>query len=222
MKPRAAPQPRRQAVEFFYCCSCPWTYLAFVRLQETALRTGADIVFRPVLAEWIPTAGGRALPYAWLGPDPAMRAYAAKDLRDWARFCSVSVELPPSWPARPQWAQRGAVAAIDAGVIRRYADAVFRAHFSAGRDISDRRVVLEVAAVCGLEGPDFESRLDDEATLAAVRRNTDELVARGGFGSPTMFLGEDMYFGHDRVSLLESALMRSADRPLIAPGEHGR
>ena len=217
-----APRPARPSVEFYYCASCPWTYLAFVRLAETALRTGATVSYRPVLAEWLGPASDRAWPHAWLGTEAKRRAYATKDLRDWARFCSVAIEVPQPWPVRPEWAQRGAVLAVDAGVIRAYAEAIFRAHFAAGRNIAERDVVVDVAAGCNLSGPEFEEALASAATLATLRRNTEQLVERGGFGSPTMFLGEDMYFGHDRMPLLEVALMRAADRPFVAPGEHGR
>jgi len=87
---------------------------------------------------------------------------------------------------------------------------------------SRRAVVLNVAADCGLSGAAFEARLAAIDVLDTIRQNTDELVSRMGFGSPTMFLGDDMYFGHDRMPLLESALMRAIDRPFIAPGEHDR
>jgi 2-hydroxychromene-2-carboxylate isomerase len=69
---------------------------------------------------------------------------------------------------------------------------------------------------------DFERRLEDPGSLEAVRANTEELVRRGGFGSPTVFVGENMYFGHERIPLVESALMHGAEQPFIAPGEHGR
>jgi len=219
MKPSG---PARPTVEFFYCLSCPWTYLAFVRLAETALRTGSAVNYRPIVAEWLRAGNQQALPPAWSDPSPDVQAYVAKDLQDWAHFCSVSIRLPQPWPVRPEWAQRGAVVAIEAGLIRPYLDAMFRAHFAAGRNIADREVVLEVAARCGLAGAAFETQLAHETTLAVVRRNCDELYARHGFGSPTMFLGTDLYFGHDRMPLLEVALMRAADRPFVAPGEHGR
>ena len=212
----------RPTVEFFYCLSCPWTYLAFLRLAETALRTAALIAYRPILAHWLGPPSERALPYAWLGPDPNVRAYAAKDLADWARFCSVTIRLPQPWPVHPELAQRGAVLAAEAGLARPYLDAMFRAHFAAGRNIAERAVVLEVAAGCGLSGAAFEAGLTSESTLAALRHNTEELRARKGFGSPMMFLGSDFYFGHDRMPLLEVALMRAAERPFLAPGEHGR
>ena len=219
MKPAA---PARPPVEFFYCLSCPWSYLAFVRLAETALRTGTAVRYRPILAEWLDPDGGRAFPYAWLGPDAAVRAYAEKDLRDWARFCGVVIVLPKSWPVRPEWAQRGAFVALAAGQGRTYLEAIFRAHFAEGRNIAERGVVLEVAGSCGLAGAAFEAELGRAATLTALRATTDELRSRGGFGSPSMFLGDDLYFGHDRMPLLEVALLRAAERPFVAPGEHGR
>jgi 2-hydroxychromene-2-carboxylate isomerase len=212
----------RPTVEFFYCASCPWTYLSLVRLNEAATRTGAGIVYRPILAAWI--AGGlEPLSAGSLAnPNPAVAAYARKDLQDWARFCGVVIDLPDNWPIRPEWAQRGAVLAIEAGLIRSYAEAIFRAHFAAGRNIGERHVVLEIAGTCGLSGPAFEARLAADNVLDVIRRNTDELQQRGGFGSPTMFLADDMYVGHDRMPLLEAALMRASERPFIAPGEHGR
>jgi len=214
------PLTGRPTVEFFYCFSCPWTYLAFIRLNEAALRTGAVIEYRPVLATWIHQDANHPDPHAQA--NPAAAAYASKDLEDWARFCGVEIALPQPWPVRPEWAQRGAMAAIEAGLIRSYAEAIFRAHFAAGWNIATREVVLDIAAGCGLAGASFEARLVADDVLAAIRRNSDELVKRGGFGSPTMFLRDDMYFGHDRVPLLESALMRAADRPFIAPGDHSR
>ena len=212
----------RPTVEFFYCSSCPWTYLAFSRLNETVKRTGANIVYRPILAEWIGQGADHASIRALMDRNPAISAYASKDLRDWARFCGVAITLPQPWPVRPEWAQRGAVLAIAAGLIKAYAESIFRTHFTVGRNIADRTVVLNVAADCGLSGAAFEARLATNDVLDTIRQNTDELVSRMGFGSPTMFLGDDMYFGHDRMPLLESALMRAIDRPFIAPGEHDR
>lgn len=184
------------------------------------MRTGARVTYRPVLADWIRPDVSRSSPLT--SADAAIVAYARKDLQDWARFCGVGISLPQPWPVRPEWAQRGAVAAIEAGLPKAYVEQIFRAHFTVGRNIAERIVVVDVAADCGLSRASFEARLADRDLLDTVRNNTEELVRRGGFASPTMFIGEDMYFGHDRMSLLESALMRSGERPFIAPGEHGR
>ena len=216
------PVTGRPSVEFLYCCSCPWTYLAFVRLVEAATRTGANIVYRPILADWIDQRGDAEFTRPLDDANPRVAAYARRDLQDWAHFCGVSIALPGSSGNAPEWAQRGAVAAIGAGCIRHYAGAVFRARFTEGRDIADRAVILGIATDCGMSAAEFEARLASEESAATIRRNTSELVDRGGFGSPTLFVGDEMYFGHDRMPLVESALLRGHDRPFIAPGEHGR
>ena len=204
-----------QAVELFFRISCPWSYLAFVRLNEAALRTGASVVYRPVLEDGLQTT---ALQTA----DGTARAnYAAKDLRDWARFAGVTVKLPNTKP-KAVFAQRAIVAAIDAGRGKAFIDALFAALFKTGDDIDDSAVVLAIATDCGLSATDFEKRADSPTTTDAVATNTRELLARGGFTVPTMFVSSDMYVGNDRVPLVESALMRAADRPFIAPGEHDR
>lgn len=212
----------RPTVEFFYCASCPWTWLALARLREAVTRTGAAINYRPILAAWIDDGPERLSDRSLTSRNPVVAAYARKDLQDWARFCGPEIRLPDNWPVTPEWAQRGAVLAIEAGVIRQYAESIFGAHFTEGRNIADREVVLDVAAACGLSGGTFLARLGADEAGEAVRRHTGELARRGGFGSPTFFVGEDMYFGHDRMPLIEAALLRSGERPFIAPGEHGR
>jgi 2-hydroxychromene-2-carboxylate isomerase len=134
----------------------------------------------------------------------------------------VRIDACGTDPVEGEWAQRGAVAAADAGRIANYAETIFQARFSEGRDIADRAVIADVAARCGLPAASFSEALESGHADSVLRRNTAELLRRGGFRSPTMFLGDDMYVGHERVTLVEWALMRSAERPFIAPGEHGR
>jgi len=210
----------RTLIEFFYCASCPSSYLAFVRLQEVAIRTGATIAFRPVVAAWLPAAdaaGGDA----GAAHDAAAR-YALKDLGDWARFCGVTLTLPRPPASDAGWVQRGAIVASDARRIRAYAAAAFEARFGAGRDLAGREAALALAVHCGLEAGTFAAGLDSAGTRAALVDNGAELLRRGGFATPTMFLGEDMFVGHERMPLLEWAVMRASERPFIAPGEHGR
>ena len=212
----------RPSVEFFYCSSCPWTYLAFARLVEAVTRTGAAIVYRPILAAWIDQRGEAEFARSLAHANPRVAAYSRKDLQDWARFCGVSIAVTEPGSRTPEWAQRGAVAAIEAGRAKPYIEAVFRACFTEARDLADRAVILEIAAGCGLSGADFEARLASDDIADTIRRNTGELVDRGGFASPTMFVAGGMYFGHDRMPLVEAALLRGHEQPFIAPGEHGR
>lgn len=210
----------RPVVELFYCASCPSSYLAFVRLQEVATRTGARLAFRPVVSAWLPPAASAPRP----GDEPGNAAarYARKDIADWARFCGVALRLPGPPAIDAEWVQRGAIVALGAGRGRPWIEAAFEARFALGLDLSRRAAVLELAERSGLGGEAFAAALDADATRAEVAENGDELLRRGGFATPAMFLGDDLFFGHERVSLLEWAVMCTAERPFIAPGEHGR
>lgn len=210
----------RPVVEFFYCASCPSSRVAFARLQEVATRTGASIVPRPVVAAWLPSATEAA--QRERVDDDARARYGRKDLADWARFCGVPLRLaqPPDMDA--EWVQRGAMVALGVGRGRAWMEAAFDARFVLGLDLSSRESVLELAERVGLGGAHFSAALDAAQTRAVVAANGEEMLRRGGFATPSLFLGEELFFGHACVSLLEWAVMRSGERPFIAPGEHGR
>lgn len=209
----------RPAVEFFYCASCPSSRLAFARLQEVATRTGAGVVPRPVVAGWLPAAGAACPERATA---EAESRYARKELEDWARFCGVTLRLPQPPGMDAEWVQRGAVVALGAARGRAWMEAAFEARFGLGLDISRRDSVLEIAERIGLASAHFGSALDAAETRAVLVANGEELLRRGGFATPSLFLAEEMFFGHASISLLEWAVMRSSERPFIAPGEHGR
>jgi len=102
---------------------------------------------------------------------------------------------------------RGALFALDQGRLEGYAEAVFDAYWGDLKDISQDDVLADVCAKISLEKSAYFAALADQRIKDRLRENTDELIARGGFGSPTMFVnGDDMYFGNDRVPLVEVAL----------------
>ena len=208
----------RPVVEFFYSACCPSSCLAFARLQEVATRTGARVVPRPVVAAWLPPEAARCQDPL----DDARARHARKDLEDWARFCGVPLRLPQPLDMDAEWVQRGAVVALGAARGRAWMEAAFEARFGLGLDLSQRESVLELAVRIGLGGAHFSASLDAAQTRAVLAANGEELLSRGGFATPSLFLGEEMFFGHASVSLLEWAVMRSSERPFIAPGEHGR
>ncbi|MCK6370279.1 MAG: 2-hydroxychromene-2-carboxylate isomerase [Gammaproteobacteria bacterium] len=205
-------------VTFFYTYGCPWTRLAFARLREVALRTSARIVWKPILIEEL----GRHRATAGPATDPARASYAKKDLADWAEFCGVRMRHAGPFPVPALWAQRGAVVAQALGRIEPYSECVFEACFNALEDIDSLDVVAACAVAAGLDRAEFIGRAGDPVTRELLESNTHELKSRGGFGSPTMFVGENMFFGNDRMPLVELALNRCAERPLVAPGAHGQ
>jgi 2-hydroxychromene-2-carboxylate isomerase len=205
-------------VEFFFDPGCPWSWLTSERLQEAVMRTGATIRWRPLLATSI--AGAASDPPA---ESPAGR-YRRQDLTDWAQFCGVTVRRPDPLPAPLAAAAIAATAALGGPVPR-----VVAACFAAGpggstdlADLADHKAVLQLVAAAGGDARRLAAQLDDPRWAAEVQHNAHDLVARGGFRAATMFVAGRMYCGHTRVPLVELALMRGAEHPLIVPGAHGQ
>jgi 2-hydroxychromene-2-carboxylate isomerase len=141
---------------------------------------------------------------------PAKARYLLKDLHDWARLYGVAITFPPSvFPVNSVKALRGALVALDAGCIGAYSARVFAAYFGEDRDISRDDVLAAIVAEVGLDAAAYFDAIASPAYKDRVRANTEECVRRGGFGSPTIFVGDDMYFGNDRLVLVEAALRRS-------------
>jgi len=197
-------------LEFFFDCSSPWTYLAFTRVQPVAARTGATIVWKPILVGGVFNAVNQDVYERRANPDPRKGAYSAKDLQDWARLTSLKIIMPPPvFPVRATLAMRCALAAQDEGKVVEFSRGCFKAYWSDSQDISQPDVIKAVCASAGLDGDGILERAQSAEIKDRLRANTDEVIARGGFGSPTMFVGgADMYFGNDRMELVEAALRR--------------
>lgn len=201
----------RPRLEFFFDCSSPWTYLAFTRVQDVIARTKADIAWKPILVGGVFNEVNREVYDRRANPDPRKGKYYVKDLEDWARFAGIEIGRPPVFPVNSVKAMRGALIALDDGKLVPYATAVFEAYWRDLLDISQPEILARVAAGAGYDGARFLALIDDPAVKARLKANTDELIGRGGFGSPSMFVnGEDMYFGNDRLPLVEAALVRGA------------
>jgi 2-hydroxychromene-2-carboxylate isomerase len=133
-------------------------------------------------------------------------------LADWARLYGLRIGMPPSvFPVNSVKCMRGAFVAMERDRLVPYATAVFEAYWGEDRDISRDAVIEGVLARVGLDRDDFFARIGEPACKERLKANTDELIARGGFGSPTIFVdGTDMYFGNDRLPLVRAALQRAA------------
>ncbi len=194
-------------LEFFFDCSSPWTYLAFHRIEDVCRETGAELVWRPILVGGVFNAVNASVYEQRAKPVPAKARYYAKDLRDWARAYGLSIGQPTVFPVNSVKAMRGAFFALERGVLPQYARAVFEAYWGDLLDISEDAVLHPIVARVGLPTDEFARRIAAPEYKARLRENTDELIARGGFGSPTMFVdGSDMYFGNDRLALVREAL----------------
>ncbi|HEU5095354.1 MAG TPA: 2-hydroxychromene-2-carboxylate isomerase [Reyranella sp.] len=194
-------------LDFYFDCSSPWTYLAFHAIQPLAAETGVEIVWKPILVGGVFNAVNRTVYQNRAKPNPLKQAYMLKDLADWARLYGLSIVFPPRvFPVNSVKCMRGAFVALDAGKLVPYATAAFEAYWGDDRDLSQEDVLADIAARAGLERQHFFAGIEIGGCKARLRANTDELIARGGFGSPTLFVGPSMFFGNDRLPLVKAAL----------------
>jgi len=197
-------------LEFFYDYSSPWTYLAFTKVEEVARRAGAEVDWRPILVGGIFNTVNPSVYQFRETPVPAKAAYLSKDLKDWSDFYGLKILFPPSvFPVNSVKSLRGALVALEHGKISAYSHAVFAAYWSDDRDISRDEELAPLVRGVGLDPTEFFEKIGQQRYKDRIRENTEECVRRGGFGSPTMFVGDSMFFGNDRLVLVEKALERS-------------
>jgi 2-hydroxychromene-2-carboxylate isomerase len=196
------------SLEFFFDCSSPWTYLAFHRIEPLAEETSAELVWRPILVGGVFNAVNRSVYEQRANPVPVKTRYYVKDLQDWARHCGLRIGMPAAFPVNSVKAMRGVFVAQEHDCVSRYVRAVFETYWGELRDISQADVLADVTARVGLGRDEFFAKIGSQQYKDKLRANTDELIERGGFGSPTLFVnGEDMYFGNDRLVLVREALL---------------
>ena len=192
---------------FYFDCSSPWTYLAFHAVQPLAAEAAAEIVWKPILVGGVFNAVNPTVYENRARPNPLKQAYSQKDMQDWARLYGLVIGFPPTvFPVNSVKCMRGAFVALDEGKLVPYATAAFEAYWGNDRDLAREDVLADIAERAGIERQHFFAGIETAACKAQLRANTDELIARGGFGSPTIFVGNDMFFGNDRMPLVKAAL----------------
>ncbi len=195
------------AIDFYFDCSSPWTYLGFHRMEALAGELGVEVNWRPILVGGVFNAVNPSVQASRDNPVPAKDAYLAKDLADWAAYIALAIKWHPTvFPVNSVKAMRGCLVMAEAGKLPAFARAVFHAYWGEDRDISRNEVLMDVAAGLGVDGVALLEACGRDDIKAALRANTEGLIGRGGFGSPTIFVGDDMYFGNDRIALVREAI----------------
>lgn len=199
-------------LEFFFDCSSPWTYLAFHAVQPMARELGVAIEWKPILVGGVFNTVNDSVYQNRANPNPRKAGYMLKDLADWARLYGLHIKMPPAvFPVNSVKCMRGAFFALERDQLVPYCTAVFEAYWGEDLDISKDEVIEGILTRVGFDRDAFFARIGEEACKDKLKANTDELIARGGFGSPTIYInGNDMYFGNDRLPLVRAAIMRAA------------
>ena len=197
-------------IEVFFDCSSPWTYLAFANLRRLAAELEVEIKWRPILVGGIFNTINPSVYAQRADPVPAKARYMGKDLADWARHAGLRIRFPPSvFPVNSVKAMRGCILLEPQGKLVDFAAAAFEAYWTRDLDIAQDTVLDGVCARAGVDPLEFFEGIARPDIKDQLRLNTEEVIARGGFGSPTIFVGgDDMYFGNDRMPLIRDAVMR--------------
>lgn len=196
-------------IEAYFDCSSPWTYLAFHNLEALGRELAAEITWRPIVVGGIFNTVNPSVYAQRADPVPAKARYMSKDLQDWARHAGLRIVFPPRvFPVNSVKAMRGCILLEAQGLLPAFARAAFEAYWGDDLDISQDEVLTDLCRGVGVDPAAFFEGIAEPAIKDRLRRNTDEAMARGAFGSPTIFVGDDMYFGNDRMPLVRNAVER--------------
>lgn len=196
-------------LEFFFDLSSPWTRLAFANIRPILAETGASATWRPFLVGGVFNAVNASVYEGRANPDAPKNRHTGKWLRDWARLAGVPMNFPSAHhPVKSVHAMRVCCALEpEQDTLVRFAEAAFDAYFAHQRNLDDPAVLADIATSCGLDGEALVRRAQDDAVKQRLRDNTQEVIDRGGFGSPTMIVdGAHLYFGNDQLPLVRQAL----------------
>ncbi len=191
-------------VEFFFDVGSPTTYLAWTQLPALCAQAGAELVYRPMLLGGVFQATGNASP----ATVPAKAHYMDADMARFARRYGVPLARNPFFPINTLVLMRGATGAQLRAPARfqDYLRGVFHAMWVAPQNLNDPATTARALAAAGFDPAEVMGWANDAEVKAALRATTEEAVARGAFGAPTMFVGPLMFFGQDRLDFVREAL----------------
>ncbi|MFO1167619.1 MAG: 2-hydroxychromene-2-carboxylate isomerase [Rhodoblastus sp.] len=191
--------------EFFFDFGSPASYLAYTQMDGIAKRTGAEIVWRPMLLGGVFKATGNASPVTV----PAKGKWMLADLPRFAQRYGVPYSRNPFFPVNTLVMMRGAAAFEGTPQFRPYVDAMFKAMWVEPKNMNDLPTAAGVLKAAGFDPQEFMAKAESQEAKDRLKATTEEAVARGVFGAPTTFVGDDMFFGQDRLDFVEEALRKS-------------
>ena len=191
-----------KSVEFFFDVGSPTVYLAATQLSKIAGRHGATVLWRPFLLGGVFKATGNVSP----ATVPAKSRYMGDDLERFARRYEIPFLFNPFFPVNTLALMRGAVAYQQQGRLDQYIEAIFSAMWVTGKNMNEPTIVAEVLDTIGIEAQEFLVAIAAQDVKHKLKSNTEEAVERGAFGAPTFFVGDEMFFGQDRLDFVEAAL----------------
>ncbi len=190
-------------LEFFYDYVSSYSYMA--NTVVTALED-VEVRYRPMFLGGVMKATGNSPP----GTVPAKGRYLGKDLHRWARHYDVPFRFNSVFPQNTLSALRLALVAQHRGTFELLHQPLFDAIYVHDRDLSDPAVLADIVTAAGLDAEDYAAAIGTTDIKDELKANTEEAIARGAFGAPTFFVGDEMFFGNDRFDFIRAALAEAA------------
>ena len=198
-----------KSIDFIFDFGSPNAYLAHKALPGLVARTGASVNYIPCLLGGIFKATGNQSPVMAFGNVKGKLAYDNLEMMRFVKKHGLSkFRMNPHFPVNTLVLMRGAVAAEMRGEFAAYIEAGLKAMWEDGLKMDDPAVYVEAMNAAGLDGAALLEATQDPAVKAKLVANTEAAVARGTFGIPTFFVGDEMFFGKDRLGQVEEEVAR--------------
>ncbi|WP_295444090.1 2-hydroxychromene-2-carboxylate isomerase [Sphingorhabdus sp. EL138] len=195
--------------EFLFDFGGPNSYLAHRILPDLCARTGAEVVYVPILLGGLFKLTNNQPPMMRYVETPAKQTYEMLEFDRFVNAHAIPFKMNPRFPLNTLHVMRGAIAAQRLGCLAQYVDAVMAAMWHDGADMGDLDVVRDVLDKAGLDSAVLLTLAADPEVKAELMANTEAAAKRGAFGVPTFFVGEEMFWGKERLGQVEAALTKS-------------
>ena len=189
------------SLDFYFDFSSPYGYLASERIDGLAAKYGRSVTWRPMLlgAVFQKIGGSPLVNQPMKGP------YSQHDMLRSARLHGITFNVPDNFPVNSIAACRAYywLAGSNAAAAHDFAQVLYRGYFVENRDLSQPEIVIKAAQALGVDGDALVAAVQDQAIKDRLRAENDAAIERGVFGSPTVFVGDEMFWGHDRLEIID-------------------
>ena len=197
-----------KSVEFYFDLGSPYSYLAYYRLLQMAERQEIQIVYKPILLGGVFKATGNRSPIEI----PVKGAYSILDMQRWAEYYHIPMQMNPHFPMNTLTLMRilTGVQLLHLEKFEQVLKLLFDAMFGTPQNLNEPTVLAEVLKPSGFSVEDIMSMVQSEVVKQKLITETEQAIQRGIFGAPTFFVGDEMYWGQDRLHFVEQALNKAS------------
>ena len=199
-------------IEFLFDFGSPNAYLVHKVIPQLEARTGTQVTYEPILLGGLFKLTGNKPPMAAFADVPSKLAYEGREMERFIRAHALDAfKWNPHFPVNTLHIMRGALAARGLGIAPVYIDAMFAAMWEQGLKMDDPVVIGEALGAAGLPAKEIFAKSQEQGVKDALTAATNSAHARGAFGSPTFFVGDEMFFGKERLAAVEAEVLQARE-----------